>query len=1050
MEKRHNNIPLEKELADNLGKVAYSLDKAYMAQLCDDYHVIPFTNYIKAVKENQGELKIGSNVRALRIKRWVYDRDELIRDGFKNVLGLFSGGNHNVALIIRRTPEMVEMYFAVKNEKYPGAKPAQLSIDLLGNSLKGNFNGTTIEEVKTSSLERLVDFDDANSVSLLCGIPSEKSENYISQGIEKLLSGIVPVRNEESYTCIILNEPMSVADLRGVQTGYEGIASALAPFAGKQFQYGMSSTKTTGTTESTSKSTGTAHAKTSTHNLGTAISAGMNVGFSQSFGVNFSQSLGTHASLGVPGVGAGVSTNSTVGTSATTQFSTGFNVGISGNYGYSWGKSNTDSITDTFSTGKNESLAEGESESTTFSHKSYMVSDLLEKLEATIKRINESQATGLWRTAVYIISESRIVSTNAANFLNSIMQGETSYLEPPYIQTWYKNSQDKDFENIIQYICHLTHPLFETKATDHTRVLPTANVTTTELSNLLSFPRYSIQGLPVIQCARFGREPHSLREVKQDIHLGYAYHMHHVEDQRKIGLDKSNLTAHTFITGSTGAGKSNTIYQMINELCFNDQKPAKFLVIEPAKGEYKDVFGGRNDVSVYGTNPKKAPLLRLNPFSFPDDIHVLEHIDRLVEVFNACWPMYAAMPAVLKDAIEASYISCGWSLTQSTCATGQLPTFATVLQKIPEIMANSAYSKDAKGDYTGALVTRVKSLTNGINGQIFCSEDEIADKDLFDQNVIVDLSRIGSMETKALLMGILMIKLQEYRMAEAKGSNAELRHVTVLEEAHNLLRRTSAEQSQESSNLQGKSVEMLANAIAEMRTYGEGFIIADQAPGLLDLAVIRNTNTKIIMRLPDESDRYLVGKSAGLNDDQIVELSRLDVGVATVFQNHWLEPVLCKVDCFSDTRPFAYEPPKQSGSPDMEKLFTRILHDVKDGYELSDESVDKIKLWVDRLDTGTEARTLLYKALEGNSLSEREKGYLLYCLVKGKTLVTQAEKKSDLHLARAIVEQAAMDTLQVSAGIAEEIRKMVFWYAASQVEQDEIRHRNLMYYGGVK
>jgi len=291
MEKRHNNIPLEKELADNLGKVAYSLDKAYMAQLCDDYHVIPFTNYIKAVKENQGELKIGSNVRALRVKRWVYDRDELIRDGFKNVLGLFSGGNHNVALIIRRTPEMVEMYFAVKNEKYPGAKPAQLSIDLLGNSLKGNFNGTTIEEVKTSSLERLVDFDDANSVSLLCGIPSEKSENYISQGIEKLLSGIVPVRNEESYTCIILNEPMSVADLRGVQTGYEGIASALAPFAGKQFQYGMSSTKTTGTTESTSKSTGTAHAKTSTHNLGTAISAGMNVGFSQSFGVNFSQSL---------------------------------------------------------------------------------------------------------------------------------------------------------------------------------------------------------------------------------------------------------------------------------------------------------------------------------------------------------------------------------------------------------------------------------------------------------------------------------------------------------------------------------------------------------------------------------------------------------------------------------------------------------------------------------------------------------------------------------------------------------------------------------------
>ena len=78
--------------------------------------------------------------------------------------------------------------------------------------------------------------------------------------------------------------------------------------------------------------------------------------------------------------------------------------------------------------------------------------------------------------------------------------------------------------------------------------------------------------------------------------------------------------------------------------------------------------------------------------------------------------------------------------------------------------------------------------------------------------------------------------------------NAELRHITVLEEAHNLLKRTSADQTSESSNLVGKSVEMLANAVAEMRTYGEGFIIADQAPGLLDMSVIRNTNTKIIIQ----------------------------------------------------------------------------------------------------------------------------------------------------------------------------------------------------------
>ena len=188
----------------------------------------------------------------------------------------------------------------------------------------------------------------------------------------------------------------------------------------------------------------------------------------------------------------------------------------------------------------------------------------------------------------------------------------------------------------------------------------------------------------------------------------------------------------------------------------------------------------------------------------------------------------------------------------------------------------------------------MKSLTNGINGMIFTS-DAIDAKELFNQNVVVDLSRVGSSETKSLIMGMLVLKLQEFRMTEKIEKNGDLRHLTVLEEAHNLLKRTSTEQPVEGGNLQGKSVEMISNAIAEMRTYGEGFIIVDQAPGLLDMAAIRNTNTKIIMRLPDQGDRELVGKAAGLNNDQISELAKLPCGVAAVYQNEWVQSVLCKV-----------------------------------------------------------------------------------------------------------------------------------------------------------
>ena len=129
--------------------------------------------------------------------------------------------------------------------------------------------------------------------------------------------------------------------------------------------------------------------------------------------------------------------------------------------------------------------------------------------------------------------------------------------------------------------------------------------------------------------------------------------------------------------------------------------------------------------------------------------------------------------------------------------------------------------------------------------------------------------------------------------------------MTVLEEAHNLLKKTSLDQGSDSANLLGKSVEMLANSIAEMRTYGEGFVIADQAPGLLDMAVIRNTNTKIILGLPDLSDRELVGRAASLNDNQIVELAKLKTGVAAIYQNNWLEPILCHIHpCKKNETPY--------------------------------------------------------------------------------------------------------------------------------------------------
>jgi len=414
----------------------------------------------------------------------------------------------------------------------------------------------------------------------------------------------------------------------------------------------------------------------------------------------------------------------------------------------------------------------------------------------------------------------------------------------------------------------------------------------------MGLPRTTVPGLPVIEHAEFGKEVNAYRLFpKQEgnrpedrMTLGKVFDLGQIT-KKIVELDNRSLNMHTFITGSTGSGKSNAVYQMLSEL---HQDKIPFLVIEPAKGEYKDVFGNWPDVNVYSTNPNIAELINLNPFMFPDSIHVLEHVDGLVEIFSVCWPMYDAMPAFFKDAILKSYETVGWDLGSSTFEGDDIeyPDFEILSEQLGKLIDNSDYASDIKSNYRGALLTRVKSLTVGLNKFIFTSEQTEYEK-LFDQNCILDISRVKSTETTALLMGLMVYILNEYRVDRKTENNNGLKHVTVLEEAHNLLKNTTGTNS---SELIGKSVEMLTNTIAEIRTYGEGFVIVDQSPSSVDIAAIKNTNTKIVLRTPEANDREAVGRSIGLTEDQVNEIAKLPSGVAVVYQNDWINPVLTMIN----------------------------------------------------------------------------------------------------------------------------------------------------------
>lgn len=887
------------------------------------------------------------------------------------------------------------------------SRKLEISSKALQKVLLSNFPGSDIKGIPQKEGEKLLDeaFGEAQeavaSVSCVAALrdKSKTEDKAFVQGIERFMDAM----EGEKYTALFLAEPVSNETQAAIRSGYENLYSTLSPFRKSTWSYTenqstavmeslcsgtshtisdtVSTTTTDGTNQSSSVTDGTQKTK--------GVSGGINGGVGSSFGTSVTKISpvaggiagilglgGLAASALIPGAGAVIgpllgTAGRAIGgmTPARTAFNSiarniGGSLGVNASRGTSHSTTEqtgtSHSTSDGTSHGISDSTSQQESHGTTdtrgtgrtqqveLCNKS--VEELLERIENQLKRVKESEDYGCYNCAAYFLSSTQSTALLAANTYRALMVGEGSSVESGAVNVWKNN--EAEVAQLREYLKRFMQPVFARplweNAPDSLLYTPATLVSGRELPMHLGLPTRSVHGLPIIEHAEFGRNvPDEAMPDEDKMNLGKIYHMGK-EEAAGLLLNRQAMASHTFITGSTGTGKSNAVYHLLDEITKNGQ--TTFLVVEPAKGEYKNVFGNCTDVQVFGTNPRETPLLRMNPFAFPENIHILEHIDRLVEIFNACWPMYAAMPAVLKDAIERSYQKVGWDLRNSESEKGVFPTFFDLLDILPGVIEESHYSKDTQSDYVGALCTRVKSLTNGIYGSVLCAEDALTDEALFDRNVVVDLSRVGSMETKSLLMGILVMKLQEYRMCSS-GMNSRLRHVTVLEEAHNLLRKTSAEQSQEGANLQGKSVEMLANAIAEMRTYGEGFIIADQAPGLLDMSVIRNTNTKIILRLPDEEDRKLVGKSAALKEAQIDELSKLPLGVAAVYQNEWPEAVLCKIEAYPMPENAVYhKPSKMPHEINAEFVFGQLAVG-KELKPLSSSEMEQLKLWLKRHET---------------------------------------------------------------------------------------------------
>jgi hypothetical protein len=418
----------------------------------------------------------------------------------------------------------------------------------------------------------------------------------------------------------------------------------------------------------------------------------------------------------------------------------------------------------------------------------------------------------------------------------------------------------------------------------------------TDLLAALAFtPRAELPGIRLRVPSTFDLTPESDGEIE----LGSILTPTHGE-AGPLSVSRETLKRHTFVCGATGSGKSQTIRGMLERL--SRAEPAvPWLVIEPAKAEYRMMAGrlrdSRHEVLCVRPGEVERVPVGLNPLEPERGFPLQTHVDLVRALFLASFRSEEPFPQVMTSALTRCYEEQGWDLVLGESRVpgvkARYPRLADLQRIARQVVTSIGYGREVTQDVRGFIDVRLSSLRLGTAGRFLGDGQPLDLPGLLSANVVLELEDVGDDQEKAFLMGLVIIRLYEHlRVTDgsAQVRPGEIRHVTVIEEAHRLLRRPDG------FGQVAHAVELFANLLAEVRAYGEGIIVAEQIPEKIIPDVIKNTAIKVIHRLPARDDREAVGATMNLTEAQSEYIVGLRPGEAAVFSEPMDLPVLVRME----------------------------------------------------------------------------------------------------------------------------------------------------------
>lgn len=628
-------------------------------------------------------------------------------------------------------------------------------------------------------------------------------------------------------------------------------------------------------------------------------------------------------------------TDGTTNTTAQSTFSShsvGFNfggnvgigevVGISAgaSYGYSRGKSETKSVSDMVSDTISHCKSLG------YEVQDYFVKEIIDYCEDAARRFNLALAGGGWDTCIsYSATEESTLEIIQGYLFSEIVKPDPLKPQAAF--------QTLSFEDVCEMTgdktsgaCGLLIPdRFLEKDGDcpiNPLVVP---LNSEELGMLFAFPESSVPGFEL----RIGKfyALSAAESEDDDCRIGTICEGERMIDNAPFTFSRGDIAKHVFICGITGCGKTTSVKRILVELNGEKDSAVPFLVLECAKKEYRNLAIADRPLTVYTPGHPEIHSPQMNPFYIQPGISLQTHIDYLKDLFNASFSFYGPMPYILEKCLQRIYEKRGWNLT-----TGDhpllinsrsmidrydaevlaeryavpehrflFPTMRDLLNEVGVCVKELQYDAELTGNIRGAMGARLESLCNGAKGFMFNNAEPADMRSLLNENAVMELEGLSDDSDKAFAVGLLIIFINEYR--QSREVSRPLEHVLVIEEAHRLLKNVATERfSEDMGNPKGKAVEHFTNMLAEMRSFGQGVIIAEQIPSKIAPDVIKNSSNKIIHRLVARDDQEFVANTIGVDADDAIYFGALKPGFALCHKEGMFTPVSVKVEPVADKR----------------------------------------------------------------------------------------------------------------------------------------------------